>query len=192
MQQAKAGDHLYVHYSGHGGSVTDTSGDEKDGKDETLVPLDYRKMGQLTDDTIIKELVLAVPEGVMLTVVIDACHSGTVLDLPYTFVADDDAMQATGDAIANGEDVTMQQNPEFDLSYLVDLGKKLLAMHDAGASLDELAQEGLRELAKTGVFGDASRDLAGGKITLDSVLNLFKVECSRDEMRSSDHAGGES
>lgn len=31
---------------------------------------------------------IALPEGVTLTVVIDACHSGSVLDLPYCIEAD--------------------------------------------------------------------------------------------------------
>jgi hypothetical protein len=32
---AQAGDSLILHYSGHGGSVKDTDGDEEDGMDET-------------------------------------------------------------------------------------------------------------------------------------------------------------
>ena len=43
---------------GHGGSVKDTSGDEADNMDETLVPVDYRRTGQITDDVILKEVLL--------------------------------------------------------------------------------------------------------------------------------------
>lgn len=42
--------------AGHGGSVKDTSGDEADGMDETLVPVDYQQSGQITDDEILKEV----------------------------------------------------------------------------------------------------------------------------------------
>ena len=90
---AASGDSLFMHYSGHGGSVKDKNSDEKDGKDETLIPVDYKTAGQITDDVILAALVLDLPEGCMLTVVIDACHSGTVLDLPYKFVADSTSMQ---------------------------------------------------------------------------------------------------
>lgn len=42
--------------AGHGGSVADTSGDEADNKDETMVPVDYKSSGQITDDEILKEV----------------------------------------------------------------------------------------------------------------------------------------
>ena len=35
--------HLLVSDSGHGGNMPDQNGDESDGKDETLVPLDYQR-----------------------------------------------------------------------------------------------------------------------------------------------------
>jgi len=44
------GDHSLAFYSGHGTWVPDTSGDEADGRDEALVPYDYRTAGMLTDD----------------------------------------------------------------------------------------------------------------------------------------------
>ena len=62
--------------------MKDLNGDERDGKDETLIPVDYKTKGQITDDVVLSNLVLDVPAGAMLTAVIDACHSGTVLDLP--------------------------------------------------------------------------------------------------------------
>ena len=39
-----------MHYSGHGVSVQDHSGDESDGQDEALVPTDFATKGVIIDD----------------------------------------------------------------------------------------------------------------------------------------------
>src|SRR3954469_4154239 len=51
-KQLKAGDFLFVTYSGHGGQVPDVSGEEKDKLDETWCLFD----GQLIDDELYMEL----------------------------------------------------------------------------------------------------------------------------------------
>jgi metacaspase-1 len=49
-QYSQDGDVVWVHYSGHGGRVRDVSGDEEDGYDSTLIPVDFRSSGQILDD----------------------------------------------------------------------------------------------------------------------------------------------
>lgn len=85
VADAQDGDYLFVHYSGHGGQVKDTDGDEEDGMDETLCPLDYPSAGQITDDELHELLVQPLPEGAHLCFVADCCHSGSILDLPYQY-----------------------------------------------------------------------------------------------------------
>jgi len=92
-QYSQTGDVVFVHYSGHGGRVRDISGDEEDGYDETLIPVDFKSAGQIIDDDILKILVKPMRAGVTCTVLMDCCHSGTVLDLPYRFSADDSKMR---------------------------------------------------------------------------------------------------
>ena len=84
-QGAKSGDSLIMHYSGHGGSVRDKDGDEEDGNDETLCPVDYDSAGQILDDDVHEALVKGIPDGVRLTAIMDCCHSASILDLPYTY-----------------------------------------------------------------------------------------------------------
>uniref|UniRef100_A0A7S2S7T5 Peptidase C14 caspase domain-containing protein n=1 Tax=Mucochytrium quahogii TaxID=96639 RepID=A0A7S2S7T5_9STRA len=117
VEGAAANDSLFLHYSGHGGYVTDESGDEKDGKDETLVPVDFQSSGQIIDDILFQELVMPVPENCQLTCVLDCCHSGTVLDLPYM-------IQATENM--NSETAQMGENPGFSFSKLMKIAKKTL------------------------------------------------------------------
>ncbi|KAL3913606.1 MAG: hypothetical protein SGARI_000574 [Bacillariaceae sp.] len=87
VRQSRAGDAIFLHYSGHGTKVKDVSGDEDDGYDEALVPLDFKNAGLIIDDYLYELLVKQLPAGVHVVAVYDCCHSGTVLDLPYIFKA---------------------------------------------------------------------------------------------------------
>ena len=68
-----ADDLYFLTYSGHGGQITDTTGDEPDKKDETWCLYD----SQLIDDELYFELGKFAPR-VRILVLSDSCHSGTV------------------------------------------------------------------------------------------------------------------
>ena len=80
-------DFVWIHFSGHGSQQKDTSGDEKDGMDEGLVPSDYEKKGIIIDDIIHKTICSFNPKTKILFIC-DSCHSGTMLDLKYTWSSD--------------------------------------------------------------------------------------------------------
>ncbi len=50
-----------------------------------LVPMDYQKAGVIIDDQINKTVVSPLPAGTTLHALIDACHSGTMLDLVHEY-----------------------------------------------------------------------------------------------------------
>ncbi|KAJ0837101.1 putative transcription factor Znf-LSD family [Helianthus annuus] len=79
----QSGDSLLFHFSGHGSRQRNRNGDELDGYDETLCPLDFETDGMIIDDEINATIVRPLPYGVRLHAIIDSCHSGTVLDLPF-------------------------------------------------------------------------------------------------------------
>jgi hypothetical protein len=79
---AAPGDSLVFHYSGHGSQVPDRNGDEHDGLDEILCPFDLDWEHPLTDDDL-AAAIAPVPEGALLTVILDCCHSGTGVREPY-------------------------------------------------------------------------------------------------------------
>ncbi|WOL10486.1 metacaspase-1 [Canna indica] len=83
VQGCQPGDSLLFHYSGHGSQQRSYHSDEVDGFDETLCPLDFETQGMIVDDEINATIVRPLPHGVKLHAMIDACHSGTVLDLPF-------------------------------------------------------------------------------------------------------------
>lgn len=76
VKSAKKGDTLVFHYSGHGSQVADVSGDEIDGKDETICPHDYASAGMIKDDDF-RSIFKGLAAGVNLDVILDSCHSGS-------------------------------------------------------------------------------------------------------------------
>lgn len=71
------GDRYLFTFSGHGSYVADRGGDEVDGRDEVLCASDYQDRGLITDDELY-EIVQARKLGVVVTIISDSCHSGTV------------------------------------------------------------------------------------------------------------------
>lgn len=82
---ARRGDSMFLLFSGHGGRTPDLDGDEDDGYDETIYPVDYQVAGHIVDDEMHDIMVRPLPPGARLTAIFDSCHSGTVLDLPYVY-----------------------------------------------------------------------------------------------------------
>lgn len=80
----KTGDKVFFHYSGHGTQILDTNGDEEDGCDECIVPLDYTSGKLIIDDTLRSQLVDQIPKGAYLFGVLDCCNSGSGFDLRYS------------------------------------------------------------------------------------------------------------
>lgn len=77
VSEANYGDSIVVTFSGHGTWVPDSSGDERDGRDEALCPHDIAENGVLTDDDMY-EIFTRRSRGVRLVFVSDSCHSGSV------------------------------------------------------------------------------------------------------------------
>ncbi|KAJ9057970.1 Ca(2+)-dependent cysteine protease [Entomophthora muscae] len=85
VSDARPNDSLFFHFSGHGSQQEDKDGDEDDGFDETICPVDYNQSGMIVDDEMNAIMVQPLPPGCRLTAIFDCCHSGTALDLPYTY-----------------------------------------------------------------------------------------------------------
>jgi len=85
VKDAKPNDSLFFHYSGHGGQTKDLDGDEDDGYDEVIYPVDYKTARYIVDDLMHDIMVKPLPPGCRLTAIFDCCHSGSALDLPYMY-----------------------------------------------------------------------------------------------------------
>lgn len=103
VDDACPGDSLLFHYTGHGTFVQYEAKDRKkgqdecNGKDEALyLPIAFNKAWgwdkyadkvYYTDDELFTDLVARVPARAHLFAIVDACHSGTVLDLPWNWMS---------------------------------------------------------------------------------------------------------
>lgn len=149
VQGAAQGDSLFFHYSGHGAQQRDTSGDEADGMDEALCPADFETAGLLSDDDIYCYLVGGLAEGVRLTCVLDCCHSGTILDLPYSFKADEGSLAA----VENGSLSSMMPNEAFQMDVVKRFVQKrpllcVAAGLVGGAAYCAMGEDGRRKVTE--------------------------------------------
>ena len=85
VEGCEPGDSLVFYFSGHGLRQPDFNDDELDGFDETICPVDFREKGMILDNDINNDIVRPLKQGVTLHAIIDACHSGTVLDLNHIY-----------------------------------------------------------------------------------------------------------
>ena len=88
-KESKKGDTVYIHFSMHGQPFEDLNGDEEDGWDEALIPVDaemlyvegvYEGKNHLLDDELegyFNNIRNKLGSEGQLVVVLDACHSGT-------------------------------------------------------------------------------------------------------------------
>ena len=90
-EESQPGDAVFVQFSGHGGRVLDAATDsEVESYDEVIVPCDYEQTGLIRDTLIFKTLLAPMRYGVTLTILIDCCDTGMLMELPYAWNAKSD------------------------------------------------------------------------------------------------------
>lgn len=109
---------LYFQYSGHGIQKRDINGDESDGMDEGL----YSVGGTIILDDQIIEVVKKVKLGVQLIMIIDACHSGTIVDLPYQYNSSADHTEKVNDNVVEGDVICITGSRDNQVSMDVNQG----------------------------------------------------------------------
>lgn len=77
VRQLRPGDIFLLQYAGHGTQFPDDSGDEPDGQDEALCPVDMMTAGFIRDDEI-RTIMNRIPDGARVIAFIDCCHSSSM------------------------------------------------------------------------------------------------------------------
>lgn len=113
-ERLQDGDILLFTYSGHGGQMPDTEGDEPDELDETLVFFDR----QFLDDELHREFLRFSP-GVRIFTLLDCCHSGTATEVAQPGAAADEPAPRVM------PEVRQQQNFEQNKAFYQELQREL-------------------------------------------------------------------
>lgn len=125
-KDSQKGDVVYVHFSMHGQPFEDLNGDEEDGWDEALIPVDaqmryaegvYEGKNHLLDDELeiyFNDIRAKIGTNGQLFVVLDACHSGTASR------GDDDHIRGTREGFTrSGKDYTPDRTKETNDYFTV-------------------------------------------------------------------------
>ncbi|KAI8055559.1 peptidase C14, caspase domain-containing protein [Gilbertella persicaria] len=144
VSDAQPNDSFFFHYSGHGGRVKDLDGDEEDGYDETIYPVDFEQFegtsGQIIDDLMHDIMVRPLCEGCRLTCIFDSCHSGTALDLPFVYstkgvLKDQNLFKDAGRGLLSAGLKYVSGDHESAYASLVELGRELMNARDVEEEL---------------------------------------------------------
>ncbi|RLV89843.1 Metacaspase-1 [Spathaspora sp. JA1] len=145
VKDAQANDSLVFHYSGHGGQTEDKNGDEIDGYDEVIYPLDFETAGYIDDDTLHQLLVNNLPKGARLTALFDSCHSGSVLDLPYMYstkgiIKEPNLLEEAGEGLLEAAKAYTKGDNKGVLSGIMGVAKTIMNK-DRASEANELTKK---------------------------------------------------
>lgn len=129
-KDSKKGDVIYIHFSMHGQPFEDLNGDEDDGWDEALIPVDaqmiysegiYEGKNHLLDDELevyFNDIRSKIGSEGQLYVILDACHSGTASR------GDDDHIRGTREGFTrSGKPYTPDRTQETNDYFTVATAK---------------------------------------------------------------------
>jgi len=93
---------LFLHYSGHGGQVEDHDRNRSTGLDDSIVPIDFEYNGQISSTLLHQHLVTNMAPGCTLFILMDCCHSGSAVELPFVYRSDADGQISLIDNLRKG------------------------------------------------------------------------------------------
>lgn len=141
----------FFHYSGHGGQVRDDDDNRATGMDDTIVPVDYERNGQITADLLHEHLVTRLARGSTLFCVLDCCHSGSALELPFVYKSDDNGNISLFDNFKQGVKILSSAN------HLIQGGLSLNKISEAR----QLVSDTSSFFRSFGGGGEGSRGIGG-------------------------------
>ncbi len=114
VRESKAGDIVFIYYAGHGSQMKNSLSKEADKKDETIVPADAWKKGvaDIRDKELARYFNQLLDKGVLLTVILDSCHSGSIGRGNNNFLYDPPKSRFLEESNMDAKDAYEPERPE--------------------------------------------------------------------------------
>jgi hypothetical protein len=94
-----------VIWQGHGGQIADVDGNRTTGMDSSIVPVDYETNGQISSTLLHQHLVTNLASNCTLFILLDCCHSGSAVELPYVYRSSADGEISLMDNLRKGAEL---------------------------------------------------------------------------------------
>lgn len=165
----KVGDLGVIMFAGHGTWVPDMNGDEPEGRDECLCPVDMSEKNLLIDDEI-SEIWTHLTPGARVVFITDACHSGTVFRYAPDF-SDGEEKRLAVRYLPPGNFVTTRE-AETNIKLAQQFAPQSLGqqpigglIHFAACANNELACDGILNGKANGAFSRTALSILNGGFT---------------------------
>ena len=177
-----SGDTLFFSYSGHGTFTADLNGDERDGKDELIVPLNVHNINDcILDDELSLIIKTNLKSGVKLFALFDCCFSGSVLDLKYNYLDSDHFENMTVNTYApetNGQVILIsgctdnQTSADARISneYAGAMTSAFIDTYSSTVTLKELVI-GMRKYLTVGGFSQIPQLSCGNEFDINTLVS---------------------
>ncbi|KAF2247387.1 peptidase C14 [Trematosphaeria pertusa] len=111
---------LFLHYSGHGGQIRDVDGNRTTGLDDSIVPVDFEERGQLSSTLLHEHLVTRMAPNCTLFILMDCCHSGSAVELPFVYRSDTDGNISLMDNLRKGAQLVGEASDLIQRGFTFD------------------------------------------------------------------------
>ncbi|MBU0488511.1 MAG: caspase family protein [Bacteroidetes bacterium] len=177
IRTSQKGDVVVIYYAGHGSQVKNSLSQEADKRDETMVPADaFKGIMHIRDKELAVLWQRLVDKGVVVTVIYDSCHSGSIGrgtltdDPPKSRFTDPDTLDA--------RDASIPPQPEKNGALIIS------AAQDDEVAMEQKDENGLPHGAFTYAFLQTIKTMpvnANASDVFSSIRAIMKYNGKKQE-----------